>query len=135
MSLWHGYRYRMKTHVREAFVNLFALVKGTVVGSGRGLWEYSLDWKKSLCSQPAPSMHAQNDIFHQMCRLKTLRGMAFIAFLTPLLDYALPQLTHAVFQRLYPYANPIYTRGGYPMPPPKRQEHAVKAPKKKKPKP
>lgn len=90
-------------------MNFFALVKGTVVGSSRGPWEYSLDWKKSLCSQPAPSMHAQNDIFHQKCRLKTPRGMAFITLLTPWLDYAFPQLTRAVFQRLYPYANPIYT--------------------------
>lgn len=115
-------------------MDFFALVKGTVVGSSRGLWEYSLDWKKSLCSQLAPSVHAQNDIFYQKCRLETPRGMAFIALLTPWLDYAFPQLTRAVFQRLYPCANPIYTWGGYPMPPPK-QKHAVKAPKKKNPKP
>jgi len=57
--------------------------------------------------------------------------MAFIALLTPWLNYAFPQLTRAVFQRSYPYANPVCTPGGYPMPPPKRQKHAVKAPKKK----
>src|ERR1700729_752786 len=56
----------------------------------------------------APFMHAQNDIFHQKCRLETPRGMVFIALLTPWLDYAFLQLTCAVFQRLYPYPNPIY---------------------------
>ena len=115
-------------------MNFFTLVKGTVVGSSRGLWQYSLGWKKSLCSQPVPFMHAQNDIF-QKCRLETLKGIVFIALLTPSLDYAPLQLTRGVFQRLYPYANPMYLRGGYPMSPPKRQKHAVKAFPKKNPKP
>ena len=52
---------------------------------------------------PVPFMHAQNDIFHQKCRLKTPRGMAFIALLMPWVDYALPQPTRAVSQRLYPH--------------------------------